>query len=111
MTPSQNEGRSLQQWLSHQPAAVNDLLSRAQRLAQMNQALRQWTGEEWLAQIRVANVRSGTLVLYSSSAAALVPLRYRTQELLDWLNQRFGLACTRLEVKVRPLPPDATRGV
>lgn len=102
MSPNQNEGRPLQLWLNAQPKSINDVLSRAHRLAEINSALKHWSDEPWLAHVRVANVRNGTVVLFSASAAALVPLRYCTQELLAWLNQRFQLNCSRLETKVRP---------
>jgi hypothetical protein len=105
MSPSQNEGLLLKQWLDSQPRRLNDLLSHAHRLADINRALAQWSTEPWLAQVRVANIREGAVILFSSSAAALVPLRYRSQELLTWLNERFHLGCTRVETKVRPALP------
>ena len=68
----------------------------------MNRVLHQWSDEPWLAQVQLANVRDGTLVLYSASAAALVILRNRQKALLDYLNQRFPLDVVRIEAKVRP---------
>lgn len=92
----------LQQWLTHQPRGLRALFERARLLAEINHALRQWSDDPWLSHIRLANIRGNTLVIFSSSAAALVPLRHRQKALLDFLNQRFYLACTQLEAKVRP---------
>lgn len=64
--------------------------------------MREWSDEPWLAQIRLANIRNGTLVLHSSSAAALIQLRQHQRGLLDYLNQRFQIRCDQLEARVRP---------
>jgi hypothetical protein len=113
MPPTEHDGLPLHHWLEAQSRSVHDLLSHAHRLAEINHALqhRQWSDEGWIAQVRVANIRDQTVVLFSASAAALVPLRYRSQELLAWLNQRFGLQCTQLETKVRPGSPGRKGGV
>jgi hypothetical protein len=102
MSPISTDGRPLQQWLNAQPRQVDEVLARARRLAEINRSLTQWSDEPWLGFVRVANVRAETVVLFSSSAAALVPLRYRSQDLLAWLNEKFQLDCTKLETKVRP---------
>lgn len=102
MPQFQNDPLPLQHWLIHQPLGLRDLLSRAQQLAEINRGLREWADEPCFAQIHVANIRHGTLVIYSSSAAALVVLRHRRKALLDFLNHRFQLACNDIEAKVRP---------
>ena len=88
--------------LRQQPNPLRDLIERAERLAALDDALRQWTQEPWFQSIRLANIRGDTVVLFASNAAALVPLRYRQQELLNFLRDSLKLSCTRLETKVRP---------
>lgn len=58
-----------------------------------------------MQQIRLANIRGETVVFYSTSAAALTLLRQNQHALLDFLNRDCGLACTRMEAKVRPASP------
>lgn len=102
MPPFQNDPLPLHQWLNHQPAGLREILSHAQKLTEINRGLHQWSQEPWLTHIQLANIRDGTLVLYSSSAAALVLLRNRQSALLDYLNQRYQIDCMRIEAKVRP---------
>lgn len=112
MTPHSpdDDRRALPQWLDRQPRTIRDVLNRARYIEDLNRQLRQWSDEPWLAQIRIANIRDETVVVFSSSAAALVQLRYRKQSLLDWLNARTGLECARIDARVRPAHPgdDAT---
>jgi hypothetical protein len=84
-------------------------LSRVQRLAEINRSLPSWCAEPWVRQIRVANVRDQTVVVFSASAAALIPLRHRSGAFLLWLNDRYRLSCTRLDAKVRPPAGDRSR--
>lgn len=94
---------TLANWLRHQPLNVRGLLTRAQRLTEMNDALQeQWGSEPWMRSIRIANVRGNTLVVYANSATAIVPLRYRSQAMLAFLQQRFALNCLEIDAKVRP---------
>ncbi|AXQ28088.1 DUF721 domain-containing protein [Solimonas sp. K1W22B-7] len=102
MNPQKNNGKPIGDWLRQQPAELRGLLDRARLIADMNRALPSWSAEPWVALIRVANVRGETLVIHANSAAALVPLRYRSTALLAWLNQRFSLGCTKTEAKVKP---------
>lgn len=111
MPPFPHDPLPLQQWLSHQPGELRVLLARAQQLADINKALQQWNSEPWLAQIHLANIRNDTLVIFSSSAAALVVLRNRQKALLDFINQRFHLTCTLIEAKVRPISNTQSHGV
>lgn len=105
MPQFQDDPLPLQHWLNIQPGGLREVLSRARQISEFNQALRQFSDEPWLAQIHVANIRNGTLVLFSSSAAALVVLRNRQKKLLEFLHQRFPSACIAIEARVRP---DAT---
>lgn len=94
--------RSLKHCLLQGGSALDVTLSRARWLADIGQSLSQWTHEPWIKEIRLANIRDETLVLYTASAAAMVPLRHRGDALLAWLNNRHQLRCTRLEIHVRP---------
>jgi hypothetical protein len=77
-------------------------LATVQSLTEINRSLPLWCNEPWVQQIRIANIREQTVVVFSASASALVPLRHRSSSLLEWLNDRFRLTCTRVETKVRP---------
>lgn len=95
--------QSVKQCLDLAPAKTGIAwLSQVQRLTDINRSLPSWCAEPWVRQIRVANVRGQTVVVFSASAAALVPLRHRSSAFLHWLNDRYRLSCTRLEAKVRP---------
>jgi hypothetical protein len=115
MCPDRSEPLQLRQILkatspSAGPRAVGAILARAQLLADINRALRDWCNEPWIRHVRLANLRGDTVVVYVASAPALIPLRSRASDLLAWLEARFRLGCTRLETKVRPPVPDtATR--
>lgn len=102
MCSDRTEPRNLRQILSHGPEAAGGLLARTQRLADINRALRDWCDEPWVDHVRVANIRGETVILYASSAPALLRLRHHTRSLLAWLNARYPLRCTRIESKVRP---------
>ena len=102
MCSDRTEPRNLRQILSHSPPSAGGILERARRLADINRALPDWCDEPWIHQIRIANVRSDTVVLYASTAPALLRLRHRGRSLLAWLNARYLLSCTRIESKVRP---------
>ena len=100
---SSKDAPTMQDWLSRQNSSVQDILRRGQTLATINQTLKQhWSDELWINQIRVANIRGTTLVVFVQTAAVQIPLRYRKQALLNFLQQQFGLTCTELEVKVVP---------
>lgn len=90
--------------LTQQRNSLGNLLARAERIRQLNELLRQWTQERWLQSVRVANIREDTLVLFVASAAVLIPLRRREAALLDHLRQTARIPCTRVEIKVRPVP-------
>src|SRR3546814_6288654 len=58
-------------------------------LADINRSLPSWCAEPWVRQIRVANIRGQTVVVFSASASALVPLRHRSSTFLLWLNDHY----------------------
>lgn len=97
------EAEPLQNWLSQQPQTVRELLTRAQRLTAINNELqKQWSSEPWIKSIRIANIRGNTVVIFTQTAASLVPLRYRKASLLGLLKEQFNLTCTEIDAKVRP---------
>lgn len=87
-------------------SSVQHLLARAGRLAAIQAAIRDWAGEPLASSLTIANERDGVLVVYAASAAALTQLRYKQQELIQFLREHHALAPTKLEVKINP----ATRG-
>ncbi|MGH8460026.1 MAG: hypothetical protein ACRESS_00320 [Stenotrophobium sp.] len=98
-----SDAQPLQSWLDHQPRNVRELLTRAQRLAEIDRAVHEyWTQEPWAETLRIANIRGNTVVIFTPTAAALIPLRYHQKALLGFLKHRFQLACTAIEVKVSP---------
>ncbi len=98
-----NDAEPLQSWLSQQPQTVRELLARAQRLTEINNELqKQWSSEPWVKSLRIANIRGNTVVIFSQTAASLVPLRYRKASLLGLLKERFNLTCTEIDARVRP---------
>lgn len=83
-------------------SALYQLMARAGRLAEIQAAIRTWAGEPLASSLTIANERDGVLVLYAASAAALLQVRYKQQELIQFLREHLDLASTKLEVKIRP---------
>lgn len=102
MHSDQPEPQDLRPLLTQQSLTAGELLKRAQQLADINHALREWCDAPWVQQIRVANIRDRTVILYCANASALVPFRQHSRSLLAWLQTRYGLQCTSVETKVRP---------
>ena len=108
MTPSpeEPEARELGAFLEKPGSSTRTLLARARRLAEIETALREWAGKPLALSLSVANMRDGTLVIYTTSAAALTHIRYRQQELIQFLHGRFGLDLHKLEIKNTPAARD-----
>jgi len=83
-------------------SSVHHLLARAGRLAKIQTAIREWAGEPLASSLTIANERNGVLVVYAASAAALTQVRYKQQELIQFLRERLSLTSTKLEVKINP---------
>lgn len=83
-------------------SSLHHLLARAGRLAAIQATIREWAGEPLASSLTIANERDGVLVVYAASAAALTQLRYKQQELIQFLRERLSLASTKLEVKINP---------
>ncbi|MDR3415690.1 MAG: DciA family protein [Nevskia sp.] len=88
--------------LNDSGSVMHKLLTRANRLAEIQAAIREWAGEPLGSSLTVANEREGTLVVYAASAGALTQIRYRQQELIQFLRQRLDLASTKVEAKIVP---------
>src|SRR3546814_20733332 len=87
LEPLVREPQSVRQCLDLAPAKTGFAwLSQVQQLADINRSLPSWCAEPWVRQIRVANNRGQTVLVFSASASALVPLRHRTSTFLLWLN-------------------------
>lgn len=92
----------LAHWMDRSSPEGGDWLGRLRKLQAINQSLPQWCNEPWVRQLRVANIRGQTVVVYSASATALVPLRHRGNAFLRWLKDHHRLDCQRLQLSVRP---------
>lgn len=98
----QPDARPLDRCLESVNGPLSALVQRAERIAEVNRALRSWTTEPWVDAIRLVNIRGDTAVFFASSAAALVPLRYRREALLAFLREHAHLDCSKIEMKVKP---------
>lgn len=100
-----NAGR-LDTHLEHASLLPRGLVAHARHLAALNQALQQWLAPQdaWAEQVRIANYRAPQVTLIIGSAAIATPLRYRQQDLLDWLGEQTGQRFSRLEISIRALP-------
>ena len=83
-------------------SSVHHLLARARRLAEIQAAIRGWAGEPLASSLTIANERDGVLVVYAASAAALTQVRYKQQELIQFLRERLVSTAIKLEVKINP---------
>lgn len=83
------------------PAAA--MLAQAERLGTYGRALREWSKSHACAAPRAVNLRDGVLVVHVDNAASGTALRFRSSELLGFLQDRLGPDCLRIDVKIRPL--------
>ncbi len=79
-------------------------MAHARQLLELNRALKDWLDPwgPWAQQLSLANIRPPVATLFVRNAAAATPLRYRQQEVLDWLGEQTGERFTRLEISVQP---------
>jgi hypothetical protein len=103
--PREPDARDIGACLSDPGSSLHKLLARAAQLTEIQTVVRDWAGEPLASSLTVANERDGTLVIYAASAAALTQVRYKQQELIQFLHQRLGLASKKLEVKINPAAP------
>ncbi len=88
--------------LIHPDSPVQGLLTQARRLEAIQKRLRDWAREPLASSLRIANEREGTVVIYVDSAAAHTQLRYRRQEMLQFLRDGLDNPSLNLEIKMRP---------
>lgn len=105
MSQTSKDSPSLGAWLQSSSSVSRELLSQVDQIRQLNELLSQWSGPTLGSQLRVANIRHGTVVIYTPSAAALITLRTRGSELLAFLTQHSKIACTALDAKVSTTSP------
>jgi len=96
--PQEPEARGIGACLNDPSFPASRILERARMLADFQSALREWAGAPLAASLRIANERDGTLVVFADSASAATVLRYRQQELVQFLRRR-NIAIKNLEVK------------
>lgn len=96
--------------LEHASSLPQGLIAHARQLIELNHALkdRLATWGPWTQHLSLANLRPPVATLLVRNAAAATPLRYRQQELLDWLNEQTGERLTRLEITIQV--PASQRG-
>lgn len=104
--------RSVRSMLSGS-GGVQRLLDRAQRLAELEKRVLASLPSSLAPHCRVANLRSGVLVLLTDSAALNSKLRFLLPRLTSQLRSEPELAeLTRIELRVAPLAsPRASRPV
>ena len=88
-------------------------MAHARQLIELNHALkdRLTTWGPWAQHLSLANFRPPVATLLVRNAAAATPLRYRQQELLDWLSDHTGEHLTRLEITIQATPKQRGSGV
>jgi len=79
------------------------LLARAAQLADLDRAFRDWLAPmgPWARHVNLANLDAERVALWSTSAAAMTPLRYRQAEILAWFEAKAEARFTRLNITVR----------
>ncbi len=81
---------------------VQRLLQQADRLTVIQTMIRDWAHEPLASALSVANEREDMVVIHVASAAAHTQLRYRTQELIQFLRQKLASPALRVDIRVRP---------
>jgi hypothetical protein len=107
MVSSAPDARPLGYWLHDTAGPLARLLRQAAVYAAATAQLHAQLATPWAGTLRVATLRGTTLVLYTTSAAVLIPLRAHQSAILDLVQPILGLRPTRIEAKVRPKPSKA----
>lgn len=103
MTSFQPDPLPIRHWLNDRPGPLRQLLSRASLLATATRQLHAEIPSPWAHHLRIVNLRGTTLVIYSQSAAALIPLRAHQRQVLDVVGHCLGCRPSRIDAKVRPI--------
>jgi hypothetical protein len=102
MISSSPDARPIGSWLHDTSGPLAQLLRRAAIYSAATAQLHAQLATPWAGTLRVATLRGSTLVLYTTSAAVLIPLRAHQGAIFDLVQPILGLRPTRLEAKVRP---------
>lgn len=97
-----SDARKLSDWLQQPNGALRDVLSRTDRLVELNREFREWLQEPWADAIRIATCDGDTAVLYAAHAAAATLLRFRAPAVLAFLRERYNPVCTQIQISVQP---------
>jgi len=97
-----SEARSIGSYLNDPLFSMRHRLDEAERLTQLQISLCQWLPASLRQSVHIAAEQDGELVLHADSAAALVAIRYRENELLTHLRQNFALNATKIVTKIVP---------
>jgi hypothetical protein len=94
--------RKLSDWLHRQAGALHEILSRTDRLVQVNRAFRDWLREPWSDAVRFARLDGAVAVVYARDAATATLLRFRAPAITAWVREHWNAGCTDLQIKVQP---------
>lgn len=95
--------RSLRSLLSDQKGGLQRLLDRAHRLAELDKRVRAQLPSSLTVRCRVANLRAGTLIIQTESAAVHGKLRFLLPQLTRRLREEPGLSeLKNIELRVAP---------
>jgi hypothetical protein len=104
MTPMTDQAKPLSECLGSRTGTLASVLQRAAWLVKIQEGLRAQFREPWASELRVANIRDHALILHASSAGTVSRARFHANDMLAFLNERFGLSCQRMEIHVVPPP-------
>ena len=97
-----DESRSIDDCLNGGRSTVRSLLTRAAMLREVQQCLRRHFDAPWARQLRVANIRDATLVVYVDNAASLTRVRFLEARILGVVRDELRHTVLKLEAQVRP---------
>lgn len=100
--PRESDAQGIGAYLGNAGSSLHKLMARATQLTEIQTLIRDWAGEPLASSLSVANERDGILIIYAASAAALTQVRYKQQELIQFLHDRLGLTSKKIEVKIHP---------
>ena len=97
-----SDARKLSDWLHRQSGALQEILSRTDRLVEVNRTFRDWLNEPWSDAVRIASCDNDTVVVYARDAATATLLRFRAPAVVAYAKERLNPACAKLQIKVQP---------
>lgn len=88
--------------LVYQSCGLPDIAEKAELLRQLNQQVKQIVAGHVAEQLKVANLRDGTLVIETTTSAWAARINFQKSALLTQLRQRTLPMLTAIDVKVNP---------